>query len=78
MIAPEIGNIALVLALVCAILLAVYPMAGAAKGHSALIASARPLAAGMFIFTLIGRLLYGSDFDELNKRASRRPKRRRR
>nr|WP_220099564.1 heme lyase CcmF/NrfE family subunit [Alteromonas lipotrueiana] len=53
MIAPEIGNIALVLALVCAILLAVYPMAGAAKGHSALIASARPLAAGMFIFTLI-------------------------
>ena len=32
----------------------------------------------MFIFTLIGRLLYGSDFDELNKRVSRRPKRRRR
>ena len=53
MVVPELGNIALTLALVCAILLAVYPLAGAAKGHAALIASARPLAAGMFIFTLV-------------------------
>ena len=32
----------------------------------------------MFLFTLIGRLLYGSDYDELARRANSRPVRRRR
>ncbi|MBU2977820.1 heme lyase CcmF/NrfE family subunit [Alteromonas sp. C1M14] len=50
---PELGNIALTLALVCAILLAVYPMWGAQTGHSLLIGTAKPLAAGMFLFTLL-------------------------
>ncbi len=30
----------------------------------------------MFLFSWIGRLLYGSDYDELNKRVSRKRKRR--
>jgi hypothetical protein len=32
----------------------------------------------MFLFTLIGRLLYGSDYDDLARRANNRPVRRRR
>jgi len=32
----------------------------------------------MFLFTLIGRLLYGSDYDDLARRANSRPARRRR
>ncbi len=30
----------------------------------------------MFLFSWIGRLLYGSDYDELNKRVSRKRRRR--
>jgi len=29
----------------------------------------------MFLFSWIGRLLYGSDYDELNKRVSRKRRR---
>ena len=50
---PEIGNIALTLALVLSILLAVYPLWGAFKQHDTLMATARPLAVGLFVFTLI-------------------------
>ncbi|QCZ94354.1 heme lyase CcmF/NrfE family subunit [Salinimonas iocasae] len=50
---PELGNIALTLALVSAILLAVYPLWGAQTNQSGLIATARPLAFGMFTFTVI-------------------------
>ncbi len=50
---PEIGNIALTLALVLSILLAVYPLWGAHRQHEALMATAKPLAIGLFTFTLI-------------------------
>ncbi|NMH59311.1 heme lyase CcmF/NrfE family subunit [Alteromonas ponticola] len=50
---PELGNVALVLALVSSILLAVYPLWGAFKQHDALMATARPLASAMFLFTLL-------------------------
>ena len=30
----------------------------------------------MFLFSWIGRLLYGSDYDELNKRVSKKRRRR--
>lgn len=53
---PEIGNIALTLALVLSILLAVYPLWGAHRQHEALMATAKPLAIGLFIFTLIAYL----------------------
>ena len=44
---PEIGNIALTLALVLSILLAVYPLWGAHRQHEALMATAKPLAIGL-------------------------------
>ncbi len=50
---PEIGNIALTLALVVSILLAIYPLWGAHRQHQALMATAKPLAVGLFILTLI-------------------------
>jgi len=53
---PEIGNIALTLALVLSILLAVYPLWGAQRQHEALMATAKPLAIGLFLFTLIAYL----------------------
>jgi len=53
---PEIGNIALTLALVLSILLAVYPLWGAHRGHDTLMATAKPLAIGLFVFTLIAYL----------------------
>ena len=52
----EIGNIALTLALILSILLAVYPLWGAQRQHEALMASAKPLAIGLFIFTFIAYL----------------------
>lgn len=50
---PEIGNISLTLALVVSILLAVYPLWGAYRQHDTLMATARPLAIGLFFFTLV-------------------------
>mgnify|MGYP001226243704 CR=1 FL=1 len=50
---PELGNISLTLALVCAILLAVYPLWGAQTKHTFLMGTAKPLASGMFLFTLL-------------------------
>jgi len=50
---PEIGNISLTLALILSILLAVYPLWGAHRQHETLMATAKPLAIGLFLFTLI-------------------------
>ena len=50
---PEIGNIAIALALVSAILLAIYPLFGAHVENERLVGTAKPLAIGMFLFTLI-------------------------
>ena len=48
----ELGNISLVLALLMAISLAIYPLWGAQKDHLKLMQMAKPLAIGMFAFTL--------------------------
>lgn len=50
---PELGNIALTIALVLAILLSVYPLWGAQTGNQKLMATAKPLAIGLFAFTAI-------------------------
>ncbi len=47
---PELGQLALILALLLSVLLAVVPLAGALTGRDSLQAFARPLAAGMFLF----------------------------
>ena len=49
----ELGNISLVLALLMAISLAIYPLWGAQKDHLKLMQMAKPLAIGMFAFTLV-------------------------
>lgn len=48
----ELGNFSLVMALLMSLLLAIYPMWGAYKQHPQLMATAKPLAVGMFLFTL--------------------------
>ena len=50
---PELGNIALTIALILSILLAVYPLWGAQTGNQKLMATAKPLAIGLFAFTAI-------------------------
>jgi cytochrome c-type biogenesis protein CcmF len=50
---PEIGNIALTLALVLSILLSVYPLWGAQTNNAYLMATAKPLGVGLFAFTAI-------------------------
>ncbi|MCF2948463.1 heme lyase CcmF/NrfE family subunit [Paraglaciecola aquimarina] len=47
----ELGNFSLVMALVTAVLLSIYPMWGAYKNHPQMMAMAKPLAIGMFLFT---------------------------
>ena len=65
---PEIGNIAVALALVASILLSVYPLWGAFKGHNAMIGTARPLAIAMFSFTALafGCLVYAFVTDDFS------------
>ncbi|MDP5031764.1 heme lyase CcmF/NrfE family subunit [Paraglaciecola sp.] len=48
----ELGNFSLIMALLMSLLLAIYPMWGAYKQHPQLMAMAKPLAVGMFLFTL--------------------------
>tara|TARA_R110002153_G_scaffold33461_2_gene100968 strand:- start:30784 stop:32790 length:2007 start_codon:yes stop_codon:yes gene_type:complete len=48
----ELGNFALVMALMMGILLSIYPMWGAYVNHSRMMAMAKPLAIGMFAFTV--------------------------
>ncbi len=49
----ELGHYSLALAMLMSILLGVYPLWGAAKNDDRLVAFAKPLAYGMFFFTLI-------------------------
>ncbi|CAB0149452.1 Cytochrome c-type biogenesis protein CcmF [Pseudidiomarina piscicola] len=49
----EVGQFSLALALAFSLVLAVYPMWGAHKGHSGAMLLARPLAYGQFLFTAI-------------------------
>ena len=53
---PEIGHLALVLALAMALLLAALPLYGAARGDHRLMATARPLATAQFGFLLLSFL----------------------
>ena len=64
----EIGNFSLVIALVMSILLAVYPQWGAYKNHQLLMATGKPLALGMFLFTAIayGCLTHGFVTDDFS------------
>jgi len=57
---PEIGNIALLLALVLAVIQGILPIVGAARGDAAWMALARPAAEGQFIFVALafGALTY--------------------
>ncbi len=50
---PELGNFTLVIALVLSILLAIYPLWGAQTNNVTMMRTARPLAIGLFVFTLI-------------------------
>src|SRR5258706_4423866 len=68
---PEIGQIALILALMLAVTQATLPLIGAARGNSQLIALARPTAQAQFIFVAIAFccLAYSfinNDFSVLN------------
>ncbi len=47
----ELGNFSLVIAMIMGILLSIYPMWGAHKNHQLMMATAKPLAIGMFLFT---------------------------
>ncbi|XOV79234.1 MAG: heme lyase CcmF/NrfE family subunit [Aestuariibacter sp.] len=62
----EIGHLALAIALFMAMLLGVYPLWGAAKNNALMLASAKPLAIGMFVFTAISYacLTYGFVTDD--------------
>jgi len=50
---PEYAHFSLILALALALLLAVLPLLGAIKGDTRLMNTARPLAAGQFVFVLV-------------------------
>ena len=68
---PEIGQFALILALMIAIVLAILPQIGAARGIPQFIAIAKPAAQAQFLFVLIafGCLAYSfiaNDFSVLN------------
>ncbi len=68
---PEIGQFALILALMLALIQATLPLIGAAKGIPQLVAMARPTAQAQFIFVLIAISCLGysfitNDFSVLN------------
>ncbi|HEX7915174.1 heme lyase CcmF/NrfE family subunit [Rudaea sp.] len=50
---PELGQFALILALLLALAQCVLPMIGAWRGNAALIATARPIATGQFVFVAL-------------------------
>lgn len=64
----ELGNFALVMALMMGILLSIYPMWGAYVDHSRMMAMAKPLAIGMFVFTAFAYacLTYGFLSDDFS------------
>lgn len=68
---PEIGNFALILALLLAMTQATLPLIGASRGISSWMALAKPVVQGQFVFVLIAFLCLGysfvtSDFSVLN------------
>jgi cytochrome c-type biogenesis protein CcmF len=65
---PELGQFALSLALCLAIVQAVLPLAGAAKGNAAWMSVARPAAQGQFVFIAIafGCLMYSFVTDDFS------------
>jgi len=68
---PEIGQFALILALLLAVALGTVPLAGAARGLQSWMGAARPLAQGQFVFVAIafGCLAWSfvhNDFSVLN------------
>jgi cytochrome c-type biogenesis protein CcmF len=67
---PELGHLAMILALIMALVQSVLPLLGAHRGHGAWIALARPSALGQFVFVLLayGCLTYAfiaNDFSVL-------------
>lgn len=50
---PELGHLAMILALIMALVQSVLPLLGAHRGHGAWIALARPAALGQFLFVLL-------------------------
>jgi cytochrome c-type biogenesis protein CcmF len=68
---PELGNFALILALLLAITQVIFPIIGAARGIPSWVALARPVVQGQFVFVAIafGCLAYSfvnNDFSVLN------------
>ena len=53
---PELGNFALIVALLLALTQAIFPLYGAQKGRVALMRLARPAAQGQFLFILVAYL----------------------
>ena len=67
---PELGQVALVIALALALIQGVLPLAGAARGDAAWIVLARPAAQGQFLFVAIAfgclmQSFIGNDFSVL-------------
>ncbi|BBE51685.1 Cytochrome c-type biogenesis protein CcmF [Ferriphaselus amnicola] len=67
---PEIGNFALIIALLLALLQGVLPIWGAARGNAVLMGMARPMAAGQFVFVAVAfacllQAFVGNDFSVL-------------
>ena len=68
---PELGHFALILALALALVQAVLPILGAARGIPAFVATARPVAQGQFVFVAAAFValawsFYSNDFTVLN------------
>ncbi len=67
---PELGHFALVLALAMALIQAVVPMVGAARGNAAWMALARPAARAQVVFVVLAyaaltQAFLGNDFSVL-------------
>ena len=67
---PEIGHFSLTLALVLALMQGILPIYGAARGNAVLMAFARPVAVGQFVFMAIAfgclsQCFVGNDFSVL-------------
>src|SRR4051812_11313546 len=59
---PEIGQIALILALTAALALGILPLAGAARNDAMLMRQARPAAFAQFLFVALAFLCLGASF----------------
>ncbi|MBL8448071.1 MAG: cytochrome c biogenesis protein CcsA, partial [Zoogloeaceae bacterium] len=59
---PELGHFALILALLLALVQAVFPLVGAQRGVARLVAVARPAAQGQFVFVALAIAALGWSF----------------